>query len=134
MVRKTKKNISVVLRAPNKLTEAKCDQACENRACGCMKFDRFFTISWLISFYDDKLWSWHFQRLLNIFLAIHQKLQNANNLFQCWVMTCNVIGCSLCPHALFSQARSQIWKALIWKSNVLILYSMTKTVKMQYTP
>ena len=66
-----------------------------------IKFHHSFEISWLITFYNDKLWSWNFQHLLNIYLAIQQKLQNTNILFHCWVMICNVIGCSLCPHALF---------------------------------
>ena len=30
------------------------------------------------------------------------KLQNKNVLFHYWDMTCYAIGCSLCPHALFS--------------------------------
>ena len=29
-------------------------------------------------------------------------------LFDHWVMTCNMIGCSLCPHALFLQAQSHL--------------------------
>jgi len=83
-----------------------CDWACENRACGHMKFDYFFTFSRLITFCHNKLWSWNFQHLLNVYLAIQHKLQNANIVFHYWVMTCNVIGCSLCPHALFLQAQS----------------------------
>jgi len=41
-----------------------CDRACENRTCEHMKFDYFFTLSWLITFYDDMLWSWHFQQFI----------------------------------------------------------------------
>ena len=51
----------------------------------------------------------HFQHLLNIWLAKKHKLQNANILFHYCVMICIVIGHSLCPHALFSQAWSHIW-------------------------
>ena len=34
-------------------------------------------------------------------------------------MTCRVTGCSLCPHALFSQARSHITKYAIKIGNIM---------------
>ena len=36
------------------------------------------------------------------------QLQNVNVLFHCLIMTCNVMGYSLCPQSLFLQARSHI--------------------------
>jgi len=75
------------------------------------QFDYFFKLSWFITFYDDTLWSWKFKNLWKIKVATQYKLQNTNILFHCWVMTCNMIGCNLCPNALFSQAQSQCtWK------------------------
>jgi len=94
----------------------KCDRACENRACGHMIFAYFFNISKLITFYSNMLWQWNFQHLVRIYLALWCRLQNENILFQNWDMTFRETGCSLCPHALFSQAWSQIALVLtqIW--------------------
>ena len=86
-----------------------CDQACENRVCGHMKFDYFFELSWLKTFYDNKLCSQNLLHLLNTKLAIPQKLQNANILLHCWILACNVIGCSLCPNALTVKNKVSCW-------------------------
>ena len=47
--------------------------------------------------------------ILNVYWVKQHQLQHANILFHCWIMTCYVIGCSLCPHALFSQAWSYLF-------------------------
>ena len=87
---------------------SKCDRACENRACGHIIFAYVYYIFEIITFYPNILWQWKFQHLVQIYLALWCRLQNQNILFQYWDMTFRVTGCSLCPHALFSQAQSQI--------------------------
>ena len=94
-----------------------CDRACENRTCGHMNFAYFFNLSELITFYLNSLWQWPFQRLVQIYLALWCRSQNENILFQYWDITFRETGCSLCLHALFSQARSHMFSDFIaWKS------------------
>jgi len=102
-----------------------CDQACENRACGHMIFAYFFNLSELISFYQNIQWQWNFQHLIQLYLALWCRLQNKNILFQYWDMTFRVTGCSLCPHALFLQARShyiETYQNWLW---VLVSYNIS---------
>ena len=90
------------------------DRICENRACGHMILANFFSLSQHITFYPNMLWQCTFQHLVQIYLALWYRLQNENILFQYWDMTFRETGCSLCPHALFSQAQSHICLVFVW--------------------
>jgi len=73
------------------------DWAYKNRACQYINLQ----ISWLFA---DKLWPWNFPLLLNIQWGILY-YSYRTKIFTTKKMSCYVTGCSLCPHALFSQAR-----------------------------
>jgi len=71
----------------------------------------FLKFSWLVTFEADKLWPWNFPQFNGVY---YNKLQNTNILFQYWEMNCKVMRCSLCPHAMFSQAQSHFLLLFWW--------------------
>ena len=75
-------------------------------ACENIKFDNFFQIFMTHNFFNDTFWLCNFQKLLNI--EVTQVVNYKYYAPFLRYMTCYVIGCSLCPHTLLSQAQSHI--------------------------
>jgi len=89
-------------------TEVYVTSPAKNRACGYIKFDYIFKVPWFITFSVDKLFPVKLATSVIHLMGYFIKVVKYTYFFQHWEMKCYVTGCSLCPHALFLQARSHM--------------------------
>ena len=95
----------------------------------CLLFQIFITHNFLYHY----AMAIKFQRIVRMQLALWCKLQNVNTLFQYWDITYRVMGCSLCPHALFLQAQSHLSLSLWWSVYHVNVIFLTRNVMQDVT-